>query len=104
MKQIAPLLVDADHGALHGFPIQLPVVVDLHCPGEDFEVQNTLAIVSFSSHFFPPGGVCFVDKGDFSVSWVHKLCTSESSNVAKEFKDVFLTTTNSVMEFVIKLR
>ena len=56
------------------------------------------------SHCFPPGGVCFVDKGDFSVSWVHKLCTSESSNVAKEFKDVFLTTTNSVMEFVIKLR
>ena len=84
------LLVDPNHGALHGFPIQLPVVVDLHCPEVDFRDL-------FSGHRFPPGGVCFVDEGDFSVSRVHQLRASESSNVAKELKDVFLRTTTSVM-------
>ena len=83
------LLVDPNHGALHGFPIQLPVVVDLHCPEVDFRDL-------FSGHRFPPGGVCFVDEGDFSVSWVHQLRPSESSNVAKELKDVFLRTTTTV--------
>ena len=29
------LLVGANHGALHWFSIQLPVVVDLHCPETD---------------------------------------------------------------------
>ena len=82
------LLVDPNHGALHGFPIQLPVVVDLHCPEVDFRD-------GFSGDSFPPGGVCFVDEGDFSVSWVHQLRPSESSNVAKELKDVFLITTTT---------
>ena len=83
------LLVGANHGALHWFSIQLPVVVDLHCPEVDFRDL-------FSGHRFPPGGVCFVDEGDFSVSRVHQLRASESSNVAKELKDVFLRTTTTV--------
>ena len=83
------LLVGANHGALHWFSIQLPVVVDLHCPEVDFRDRS-------SGHRFPPGGVCFVDEGDFSVSRVHQLRASESSNVAKELKDVFLRTTTTV--------
>ena len=35
LKKNFILLVGANHGALHWFSIQLPVVVNLHCPETD---------------------------------------------------------------------
>ena len=38
------LLVDPNHGALHGFPVQLSVVVNLHRP-EDLKINPILAVL-----------------------------------------------------------